>query len=838
MLGSGRHKIESEEQFAQSLDVCENVLRLDGLVVIGGDDSNTNAALLGEYFKSKGGKCKVNGAPKTIDGDLKVMPYIPVSFGFDTACRTFSELIGNCCVDSLSAQKYYHFIRLMGRSASNIAIECALQTLPNFCFIGEEVKANKWGLKELTQQLADMVEDRYKTQAKNYGVVLLPEGLIEFIPEFEKLIAELNDLGDSLGDQASPEDVAAKLSPENREVFEFLPLFLKKQLTLDRDSHGNLQVAAIETEKLLAATVTSELEKRFESREKVDLVFRAQFHAFGYEGRAGLPTLFDSAYCFALGATAAQLIIGNKTGFIASVTGLDKESPAEWQCGGVPVTSLCVIERRKGKDKPVIRKALVQLLDDPNHKTLNNSPFYAWKFMRELCQHFDLYRIPGPMQFDTASFDIPFMLRIELGGSAAMLTNLVNQVLGTSKQISVDFSNGEEKFFSDLLALCKSEFKRALGEMQHKIDWPAPGEKFNFFGGTCPKSALQLKLCSKGYDVPTESFGFLEGGFEDVFFSPEVFSRIECVQEETTQCIETMDEPFIRKVCPNTYGRRLVRIAAKGKDARNAAPNAMGTIGILFCGRQTPGGHDMVAGLWDMCNGKNCERPNVRFVGIVGGSRGFFAEQFVDLTAAKVDDMRHQGGYHLFGRTKDKFCKSREEAASIAAILSKHKITSLVLVGGVRTASSAAVLAEYLEEQNKKELADNPSNATLYSVVAIPMSQGGSFTNEFIEQAVGFDSTSKATARLAGNTEIDGSSARKYYYFLRTMEGGEKNVNSSHLTLEVGLQAKPNYIIVSEECNEKNLSLKEVVGNIADMVQRRWESAGKNFGVSLSIAWV
>lgn len=788
MLGSGRHKIESEEHFAQSFECCEHVLRLDGVVVIGGDDSNTNAALLGEYFKSKGGKCKVNGAPKTIDGDLKVKPYIPVSFGFDTACRTFSELIGNCCVDSLSAQKYWHMCRVMGRSASNIAIECALQTLPNFCFIGEEVKANKWGLKELTKQLADMVESRYKIQNKNYGVVLLPEGLIEFIPEFEKLIAELNDLGDTLGDHASPEDVAAKLSTENKAVFDYLPLSLKKQLTLDRDSHGNLQVAAIETEKLLAATVKAELEKRFGSKGKADLVFRPQFHAFGYEGRAGLPTLFDSAYCFALGATAAQLVIAEKTGFIASVTGLDKASPAEWECGGVPVTSLCVIERRKGKDKPVIRKALIELLDDPNHKTHNNSPFYAWKMLRDLCAQYDLYQIPGPMQFDTSSFDIPFMLRIELDGCAPILADIVKQVFGTT--LDVDFSNGEERFFTDLLELSKSQFSMALDERQCKIDWPAPGEHFNFVGGTRPKSKLQKSLATKGYEVPTASFGSLAGETSGQFFSPEIFSKIKCVEDETTQSLEAKDEPFLRKVFPSTYGRQLVRVQSQA-EGFCMKPNTMDTVGIIFCGRQTPGGHDLVAGLWDMCNGKACEKPAVRVIGFIGGSHGFFAEQFVELTAAKVDDVRHAGGYNLFGRSQDKFCKDRKDAERIAAILIRLKVTSLVLVGGVRTATSAGVLAEYLEVQNTSELEANPSHAILYSVVSVPMSQGGSFTNEFIEQAVGFDSTSKATARLAGNTEIDGSSARKYYYFLRTMEGGEMSVNSSHLTLEVGLQAKP-----------------------------------------------
>lgn len=824
MLGSGRHKIESEEQFSNSLKVVE-MLKLNGVVVIGGDDSNTNAALLGEYFKSKGSQCKVVGAPKTIDGDLKVMPYIPVSFGFDTACRTFSELIGNCCVDALSAQKYYHFIRLMGRSASNIAIECALQTLPNACLLGEEIKANSTGLKELSKQLADMVESRYKNNKKKYGVVLLPEGLIEFIPEFEKLIAELNDLGDSLGDHASPADVAAKLSPENKALFDYLPLFLQKQLTLDRDSHGNLQVAAIETEKLLAATVQAELEERFGSKEKAATVFNPQFHAFGYEGRAGLPTLFDSAYCFALGATAAQLIIAGKTGLIASVTGLDKKSPAEWKCGGVPVTSLCVIERRKGKDKPVIRKALVELLDDPNHKTLNNSPFYAWKMIRDLCSTYDLYQIAGPMQFSSKSFDIPFMLRIELEGSAPMLSRLVKQVLGTT--LEVDFSNGEEKYFSDLLELCKSQFNNALDEKPHKIDWPAAGEHFTFVGGTRPKSALEIALGDEGYYLPTESFGFLGGDARGQFFSPGVLSSVQCIEDETTQCMDPKDESFVSKTFPNTYRRPLVRVK---QSTDGSAPSGLGTIGVVFCGRQTAGGHDVVAGLWDMCNGKQCTNPAVRVVGFIGGSRGFFAEQMIDLTAAKVDDMRHQGGYHLLGRSQDKFCQDRKEAEKITGILRKHSIKSLVLVGGVRTATSACVLAEYLEEQNAKERQTNPSNPTLFSVVSVPMSQGGSFTNEFIEQALGFDSTSKATARLAGNTEIDGSSARKYYYFLRTMEGGEKNVNASHLTLEVGLQAKPNYILLGEECSDKKLSLKDVVSDIADMVQRRWEGAKKNFG--------
>lgn len=494
--------------------------------------------------------------------------------------------------------------------------------------------------------------------------------------------------------------------------------------------------------------------------------------------------------------------------------------------------SLCVIERRKGKAKPVIRKALVELLDDPNHRTLNNSPFYAWKILRDLCQVYDLYQIAGPMQFSTDSFDIPFMLRIELDGCAPILSRLVKQVLGTT--LEVDFSNGEERYFNDLLELCKSQFGNALDEKHFNIEWPNKDEHFTFVGGTRPKSALELALGNQGYDVPAESFGFLEGDARGQFFSPEILNSVQCIEDEKTQCMDLKDEPFVAKAFPNTYHRPLVRVKQfAGGPAPSAIKKTVGTIGIVFCGRQTAGGHDVVAGLWDMFNGKQCTNPAVRIVGFVGGSRGFFAEQMVDLTAAKVDDMRHQGGYHLFGRSQDKFCKDRDEAEKIYAILRKHGIQSLVLIGGVRTATSACVLAEFFEEQNQKERQTHPANPTLFSVVSVPMSQGGSFTNEFIEQALGFDSTSKATARLAGNTEIDGSSARKYYYFLRTMEGGEKNVSASHLTLEVGLQAKPNYILLGEECTDKKLSLKDVVSDIADMVQRRWEGPGKkNFGVS------
>ncbi|CAM9657068.1 unnamed protein product, partial [Phaeothamnion confervicola] len=368
MLGSGRHKIETAQQMADSREVCEK-LRLTGLIVIGGDDSNTNAALLAEYFESSGCKTKVAGCPKTIDGDLK-NEYVPISFGFDTAAKTFSEEIGNVALDALASQKYYHFIRLMGRAASNIALECALQTRPNCCLISEEVEAKGASLVEITHQLVDMILARAKL-GKNFGVVMLPEGLIEFIPEFNALIAQINDVLAS-GVPPTEEAVLPALTRENRYhtatatvpnffrmVFNYLPQAIKLQLLLDRDPHGNVQVAKIETERLLAMTVGNELE-RLRGEGKYSGAFSPQFHSFGYEGRCALPSHFDCSYTYSLGYTAAVLIAMGRNSLMASVNNL--HAPIEdWTVGGVPITMMCHMERRKGKDKPVIKKALVEL---------------------------------------------------------------------------------------------------------------------------------------------------------------------------------------------------------------------------------------------------------------------------------------------------------------------------------------------------------------------------------------------------------------------------------------------------------------------------------------------
>lgn len=374
LIGSGRTKIEGDEQLERALTVCSE-LRLDGLVIIGGDDSNTNAALLAEHFQRGGCHTRVIGVPKTIDGDLK-NDYVELSFGFDTACTVYSELIGNLCRDALSAKKYYHFVRLMGRSASHIALECAMRTQPTYAIIGEEVSKNEKSLAQITKELADVIERRAQG-GRTYGVILIPEGLIEFIPEMGRLIEELSS-------QEAPSVEA--LTPKARETFSFLPRDIGEQLLLDRDPHGNVRVSQIATEHLLIETVRAELNARGVSD------FSPLPHFFGYEGRAAFPTNFDATYCSALGKTAVALIQSGRSGYMAFVGNL--AAPAnEWSVGGVPITSLMHFERRKGREKAVIAKALVDL---------DGEPFRTFAAKRREWMDGDAFLYPGPMQL---SFD-------------------------------------------------------------------------------------------------------------------------------------------------------------------------------------------------------------------------------------------------------------------------------------------------------------------------------------------------------------------------------------------------------------------------------------------------
>lgn len=376
LLGSGRTKIETPEQFAAALKA---VLALDlhGLVIIGGDDSNTNAALLAEYFLANNCKTCVVGVPKTIDGDLRSED-VEVSFGFDTAARIYSEMIGNLLRDALSAKKYFFFIKIMGRTASHLALECAMQTHANMTLIGEEIAAKGLTLKQVVAQIADMIEQRSKA-GKNYGAVLIPEGLIEFIPEFSQLMAELNQM------LAKGPFKKEALTSASLACFNAIPAGLQEQLLLDRDPHGNIKVSQIETERLLIQTVQAELKRRKSAAQ-----FTPQPLFYGYEGRCGFPTNFDCQYCYALGQVAALLIKEKKTGYMACVKNLQAPA-AEWQILGLPLTSMIHLEERKGKKKPVIKKALVDL---------QGKPFRTFAANREKWMIEDDYLYPGPIQFD------------------------------------------------------------------------------------------------------------------------------------------------------------------------------------------------------------------------------------------------------------------------------------------------------------------------------------------------------------------------------------------------------------------------------------------------------
>lgn len=392
IIGSGRTKLEEVEQFDKGLEILTK-LNISALVIIGGDDSNTNAAVLAEYYKSKGAPIQVIGCPKTIDGDLK-NEQIETSFGFDTATKVYSEVIGNIQRDCNSARKYWHFIKLMGRSASHIALECALQVQPNVTIISEEVEAQNMTLNDVVTQIAWVVAKR-ANKGENFGTVLIPEGLIEFVPAMKRLIAELNDFlahhqeeFSAVEESKQREYIISKLSKENAEIYASLPLTVARQLTLDRDPHGNVQVSLIETEKLLAEMVGNKL-KDMKSAGKYNGKFAPLTHFFGYEGRCAMPSNFDADYCYALGRTAACLIAAGVTGYMASVQNLT--APAEeWIAGGIPTTMMMNMERRHGEMKPVIQKALVDL---------NGKPFKYFASKRDEWAHSVEYIYPGPIQY-------------------------------------------------------------------------------------------------------------------------------------------------------------------------------------------------------------------------------------------------------------------------------------------------------------------------------------------------------------------------------------------------------------------------------------------------------
>jgi diphosphate-dependent phosphofructokinase len=412
LIGSGRTKVETPEQFALTLEVVQN-LNLDGLVIIGGDDSNTNAAVLAEFFLREGCKTSVVGVPKTIDGDLQ-NERVEISFGFDTACKIYSETIGNIARDALSAKKYYYFVKLMGRSASHITLECAFQTEPNLALIGEEIEAQSLTLSQVALDIADLITQR-AIDGKDFGTILIPEGTIEFLVDVKELIAELNKLLASESDHAqklanvsnASEKIAyveALLSNSSKKCFKIMPELIQLQLLIDRDPHGNVQVSKIETERLFMAVVDEELKKR-KAKGEYKGKFSPQAIFCGYEGRSALPSNFDATYCYSLGRLAALLVVHKRTGYMAAISGLAKKV-SEWGAYGVPLASLMHFEERDGKIKAVIKKTLVDL---------KGKPFKLFSEKRDAWRLQDSILEPGPIQFfgaEEITNTLPYILTL------------------------------------------------------------------------------------------------------------------------------------------------------------------------------------------------------------------------------------------------------------------------------------------------------------------------------------------------------------------------------------------------------------------------------------------
>lgn len=402
MIGSGRTKIETPDQFAAARNTVQK-LGLHALVVVGGDDSNSNAMKLAENFKAHNIPCVVNGAPKTIDNDLR-NAQVEVSFGFDTASKSYAQSIASLAYDAVSARKAYHFVRVMGRSASHIALECALQTHPNLCFIGEEVKEKGITLRDIVSEIVDLIVARADI-GKNHGIIVLPEGLVEFMPDVEALICELNEILANSKEHMSHEQVSVALGREHAELFDMLPRTFADQLTLERDPHGNVQVAKIEAERLLIGMVSSQLKAK-----KKDGSFKGKFsgvpHYLGYEARCVMPSNFDANYTYGLGRVAAALCCNDKTGYIAALSGLTR-SAEQWTPAGYPLTMMMNIERRQGHDVAVIKKMLVDL---------NGVPFKAFSESRDSWKLTDNYRSPGAAQFwGPSADDVTLSLALESG---------------------------------------------------------------------------------------------------------------------------------------------------------------------------------------------------------------------------------------------------------------------------------------------------------------------------------------------------------------------------------------------------------------------------------------
>ncbi|KAH8738641.1 pyrophosphate-dependent 6-phosphofructokinase [Cryptosporidium ryanae] len=807
VICSGRNKIETEEQKKASMEIC-NKLGLHGLVVVGGDDSNTNAAILAEYFEKNSCSTVVVGCPKTIDGDLK-NDLIETSFGYDTAVKTYSEELGNIINALITEKNGYYFVRLMGRSASHITLECGLQVRSNLIFIGEEIKKENRSLMSIVDEVIEMVIKR-ETNGKRYGIILLPEGLIEFIPEFEILIKELNQI---LLKTNERDEIISNLSDGMKKLFLELPIDVQKQLLLERDPHGNVQVAKIATEELLVHMAKEKLSNMGKSY----LFDNAKTHYFGYEGRCALPSNFDANYCFALGNTAAALVDSKCNGYMAIVRNLSAH-PEEWEPVGCPLTYMMNIELRKGKSVPVIKKYLVDL---------NGQAYQAYLQVKSEWKYNDYYRNPGPIQFEGPDSDITnYMLvppKVEdlLSRRDCVLSSCSNlSALRRSEKIQIsnilasktakfyeyrDFSSKDREF----VGIIERNLPFQIGKHKNKTLYFA--EDVNFRESCEFKKTSTFESNSTGH--------------------PSTFTTFNSTTTTTTTTVTS------------TVSSNLNTIISKKE-----------CIGIILSNKTTPGVQNVVNGLidnlddlkqlfvfptiYDFVKGRafrvklNKDSNNNENINL-GGFKLPSGAEFVSL---ENNNSLNSSNYscEAYIPSSEQFSNFYNYSINdeyLIKIINTFRIDAMAILGDNSACTFSARISEKL-----LCLSYNSLNIREIPIVFIPVCIENSISHPMMDVCLGFDSVSRSISTLVGNLLTDSASATKYWYFMRVC--GPK---TSNLVLEVGLKTHPNIVVIPERYANDNsrlicyetesfgVTLDSIITEMCDVICLR-SKEGENFG--------
>ncbi|KNA00356.1 6-phosphofructokinase [Plasmodium vivax North Korean] len=826
MLWSGRGKVRNKDD----LIAIENIvakLKLNGLVIIGGDGSNSNAALISEYFAERNIPISIIGIPKTIDGDLK-SEAIEISFGFDTATKTYSEVIGNLCTDVKTGHNVYHVVRVMGRSASHVVLECALQTRPNIVLIGEEVEKEKLSLKDIVSNIVNTILKR-RSLNKNYGVILIPEGLIEFVPEIKVLIGELNVIL-----KEGPFD-ADKLK-HSREVWDFLPSIIRDQLLMDRESTGYIQVGKIATERLIIVLVESELAKLNDN--SLNIQFMA--HYLGYEGRCAIPSNFDCNYCYALGYNAALLIDHKKTGYMSIIQNLE-DSYANWIPAAIPFLRIMHVNRdNTGKEFPAVKRYLVDL----------NSPlFNVLKEVRSLWSLYDLYRAPGPIQFNghlsnsrcyTVKIPTKDVLLCQNSDDLQLIISLANK---TNHLGSSNITGGAEDGGASQMDLSgkDADLQSKGGELgavgatstgahEKSLSSYSPDAGQHHSGTVAGKMITPPDMASEAsinvdqvrndfYEQHCSSYKSL-GCMSELQTSrlynklelPELCSDLKAKVRAGKQYIS--NDPYTQKQILSNYPHMSYENKFQIQEIfhdKYATPISFEIkIGIVFLSRQAPGAMNVLCGLYHRL--KLLKGVCIAFYGLYG----LLNNKYIIIDDDNIAKHLNQGGLELTGNSPEHSLFDKENRNKVCETVTNLQLNGLVMPGSNVTITEAALLAEYFLEKKIPT-----------SVVGIPLTGSNNLIHELIETCVGFDSSTKVYASLIGNVLTDAVSMPKYWHFIRLM-----GRSPSHEVLECALQTHPNMVIISEEYGAADKTLWRVVQDIADVVCARAE-LGKNYGTVL-----